>query len=138
MPGEVARSEFVNALLKCDTPSDVEFVDPWNAAVVGGTPWYRPNTLTFDEARSKGNSHFKNKEYDAALRMYDLALQLEPNHPIILFNRSTALLNMDRNYEAFESASLALDCSSTELNPRHGCLPPQRSGLRQCALFEIG
>jgi tetratricopeptide (TPR) repeat protein len=115
-PFLMSWSGVAEQLLKCDSPSDIEFIDPWNATVLGRTAWYRQNALTFDEAKARGNHHFANREYEAALRLYDLALQLQSNHPIILLNRSIALLHLDRNYEAFECAKLALDSGSTELN----------------------
>jgi hypothetical protein len=58
---------------------------------------------------------------------------------VILLNRSAALLNLDRNFEAFESAKLALESGSPEVNREKAfyrlaasayCLRDWRSSLR--------
>jgi tetratricopeptide (TPR) repeat protein len=48
--------------------------------------------------------------------MYDLALKLAPNHPVINLNRSAALLNLDRNLDAYDSAALALESKSEQID----------------------
>jgi tetratricopeptide (TPR) repeat protein len=115
-PYLVADASLAGELLDCDSPSDVVFIHPWDSDVLGGTAWFAAVLPSYDDAKAIGNAHFARKEYQASLRMYDLALSLHPNDAVIHLNRSAALLNLDRNFEAFQSAAAAQASVSADLN----------------------
>jgi tetratricopeptide (TPR) repeat protein len=94
--------------IRCDSPSDVIFVDEENQELLKGTNWLKSSGLSFDQLKAKGNQAFSSKDYHKSLKFYDRALKIHPDHPIILLNKSASFLSLERYYEAYEAASKAL------------------------------
>jgi hypothetical protein len=80
----------------------------------------------------------RRKSIMLAYECNDLALSLHPNHPVILLNRAAVLLNLDRNFEAFEAAKLALESGSQEVNAEKGSLSTCNCGLSSAELGSRG
>uniref|UniRef100_A0A915E796 SET domain-containing protein n=1 Tax=Ditylenchus dipsaci TaxID=166011 RepID=A0A915E796_9BILA len=62
-----------------------------------------------EQLRLEGNHLYGKKQYSAALRCYDLALQLHPTALIIHLNRAAVLLEMHEYYRAYQAALIAYD-----------------------------
>lgn len=98
--------------MRVDSPSDVIFVDETDRDLLGSLgalKWYRPEVRSAEELRAEADKRFMQKDYEGALKFYDRALRIQPNHAVMLLNRSSALIGLERNYEAYQTAEAALE-----------------------------
>ena len=65
-----------------------------------------------NDLKSRGNTHFKEKDYESAIKNYSDAIQLRNDDSILYSNRAQCYLNLERYYEAIEDCDNAL-----RLNP---------------------
>jgi tetratricopeptide (TPR) repeat protein len=73
--------------LRCDSPSDIIFVDECNEKLLKGTNWFQKCTINLDVLKEKANNYYSSKDYENALKFYDRALKISPDHPVILLNK---------------------------------------------------
>jgi tetratricopeptide (TPR) repeat protein len=111
-----ASSQGQTVILRCDSPSDVIFVDECNEELLKGTKWYQKCTFSFDQLKVKGNTYYSSEDYGNALKFYDRALKISPDHPVILLNKSAAFLMLERYYEAHQSALKAFQSENPLVN----------------------
>jgi len=61
-----------------------------------------------EQAKDRGNRHFKDKEFAQAEAEYSGALEISPVHPVLLSNRSAARHGLGNFTAALEDADAAL------------------------------
>lgn len=49
-----------------------------------------------DTLKAKGNTHFRNGEYEEAARFYSLAIQRNDRNPLLWTNRANARLKLEK------------------------------------------
>ena len=62
--------------------------------------------LEAEKAKTKGNEFFSKGNYEEALKMYDKAIELNPNNVLYKTNKCTTLINM-KDYQNAISAALS-------------------------------
>lgn len=74
------------------------------------------------EMKQKGNEHFKNKGYEAAIECYTTGMQAAPSNPVFPANRAMAYLSLKKYSEAETDCTLtlSLDPSYTKAYLRRG------------------
>lgn len=74
------------------------------------------------EMKQKGNEHFKNKGYEAAIECYTTGMQADPSNPIFPANRAMAYLKLKKYSEAETDCTLtlSLDPAFTKAYLRRG------------------
>lgn len=100
--------ESMNAVIRCDSPSDVLFIDE-SDEILNDLSWFKPINETFEEIKEKGNEYYKQHEYEKSIKFYTRAMKIQKN-PVIYLNRSAAYLQLERYYEAYNDAQLAYKC----------------------------
>jgi tetratricopeptide (TPR) repeat protein len=71
-----------------------------------------------EEYKNKGNSHMANRQYEAALEAYSIAIEISPSGPqshVYYSNRAAALCYLERYLEAADDSEQAL-----QLKPMYG------------------
>lgn len=96
-----------NIFIRCDSPSDVIFVDETDE-ILKNTKWMQPLTDSFDKIKEKANNIFKSGDYENSIKLYTRALKIE-NNPVIYLNRSQAYLQLGRYYDAYNDAEKAYE-----------------------------
>jgi len=69
-------------------------------------------TLTQREAelaKNEGNEHYKKKEFVAALKCYDRAIQADPNNPALYLNRAAAYFEDGKIDECIKECEITLE-----------------------------
>ncbi|KAI1703543.1 SET domain-containing protein [Ditylenchus destructor] len=110
-------SQSESAIIRVDSPSDVVFVketDENFLRSIEALCWHKPALLSAEELRLKGNKFFAQNHFEKALDFYDRALLLEPNSAVVQLNRSAVLIKMQRFYDSYESAQMALKNGADE------------------------
>jgi len=69
---------------------------------------------TAESHKEKGNTFFKNKKFDFALKEYSIAIRLDPSNAVYYYNRSTAFASISNFIESEKDATEAL-----RLDPRY-------------------
>lgn len=65
--------------------------------------------LSASEYKEKGNQHFQKGEYEAAVRSYTCALELEPQNAVLYSNRALAYFKLNDFEKSLTDSSYALD-----------------------------
>jgi tetratricopeptide (TPR) repeat protein len=100
--------------IRCDSPSDVVFVNDNNPILIG-TKWFvNYDKSQFKWLKAKGNAMYKTECYHQALRFYLNALGIEPLSSAIHLNISATLRQLERYQEAYDHASKAFDLDKTD------------------------
>uniref|UniRef100_A0A915CL16 SET domain-containing protein n=1 Tax=Ditylenchus dipsaci TaxID=166011 RepID=A0A915CL16_9BILA len=93
-------------------PSDVVFVDESDQQKLqwaNALQWYKPQKLSVDQLRDRGNQYYGKKDYEWALKYYKKALLIKPDLGVLHLNMAAAFLALDNYHAAFEAAKLALE-----------------------------
>lgn len=101
-------------LVRVESPTDVVFLRP-DDPLLSGIKWSttspsRPQPASFDH-RSHGNSFFKVKKFNLALKSYSDGLAVASNDSsklLLLLNRSQTHLKLDHPNQALQDAEAAL------------------------------
>uniref|UniRef100_A0A915EAU7 SET domain-containing protein n=1 Tax=Ditylenchus dipsaci TaxID=166011 RepID=A0A915EAU7_9BILA len=116
LEGEVEELSLYNFQLNIgsslDSPSDVVFVDESDQQELqwaNALKWYKPQKLSVDQLRAKGNEYYKNKNYELALQYYKKGLFMEPDSGVLQLNMAAAFLASENYHAAYEAAKLALE-----------------------------
>uniref|UniRef100_A0A915EJ04 Uncharacterized protein n=1 Tax=Ditylenchus dipsaci TaxID=166011 RepID=A0A915EJ04_9BILA len=95
-----------------DSPSDVIFVDETDLSMKqfsgDSVPGSRLTNCPLKRIKQRQPTVW-GKDYEGALQFYQRALRLQPASPVISLNRAAALLKLERFYEAYQEAELALN-----------------------------
>jgi tetratricopeptide (TPR) repeat protein len=92
--------------IRCDSPSDVIFLND-NSPLLAGTKWFvNYEKSQFKSLKAKGNDMFKHERYHQALKLYLNALNVEQTATMHL-NISSTLRKLERYQEAYEHAHKA-------------------------------
>ncbi|XP_039249953.2 RNA polymerase II-associated protein 3-like [Styela clava] len=65
------------------------------------------------EMKQKGNEHFKNSGYEAAIECYTTGMQADPSNPVFPANRAMAYLKLKKYAETEADCTLALSLDPT-------------------------
>lgn len=65
------------------------------------------------EMKEKGNEHFKNCGYEAAIECYTTGLEADPSNPVFPANRAMAYLKLKKYFETEADCTLALSLDPT-------------------------
>ena len=80
-----------NITIRCDSPSDVIFLDETDKRLKEFGWMKKSSEDTFDKLKEKANNLYNKKEFEKALVYYNRAFDLERN-PTIYLNRAAAYL----------------------------------------------
>ena len=73
--------------------------------------------LEAEKAKTKGNEFFSKGNYEEALKMYDKAIELNPNNVLYKTNKCTALINMKDYQNAIAAALSAVSTGKRNFAP---------------------
>ena len=59
--------------------------------------------------KDKANDYLKNGDYKSAIMLYDRAIRLNPELPVLYLNKSLACLRDEAFFMAYETARIALE-----------------------------
>ncbi|KAI1698325.1 SET domain-containing protein [Ditylenchus destructor] len=110
-------SQSESAIIRVDSPSDVTFVKETDEKVlqaIDALCWHKPELMSAEELRLKGNNLFAQNLFEKALDLYDRALLLQPNSAVVQLNRAAVLIKLQRFQDAYESAKRAFDNGADE------------------------
>lgn len=62
-----------------------------------------------EEERVSGNTCFRSKDFNGALRHYNRAIEIDPKNIVYFTNKATTLLNLKRYEDAFEAILLGIE-----------------------------
>jgi tetratricopeptide (TPR) repeat protein len=102
------------ATLRCDSPSDVIFLDE-SSELLRGTEWFKKyeGKEYYSRLKDEGNQHFYKNQFESALRCYKKAMNIESNE-IIYLNISAAMLKLERYEEAYDYANKSFELVNTD------------------------
>ena len=83
--------------------------------------------MSWQELKQRGNDHFARKDYEAALTLYDKALEQSPAEHTVYSNRSIAFFKLGQYENALQDAVKCI-----ELEPTFA-----RGYLRKCAVLNV-
>lgn len=83
--------------------------------------------MSWQELKQRGNDHFARKDYEAALTLYDKALEQSPAEHTVYSNRSIAFFKLGKYENALQDAVKCI-----ELEPTFA-----RGYLRKCAVLNV-
>ena len=75
------------------------------------------NKKLAEEEKTKGNTEYKSKNFEEALKHYDAAIQYSPKEPIYYLNKASVFIEQKKYTEALEICETALKVAE-EISPR--------------------
>lgn len=73
----------------------------------------RAKKMRANEAKDRGNSLYKEKNFDAALAAYDEAISIDPSNVMFLNNKAAVYIEMGQSDKAIELCNEALELGKT-------------------------
>jgi tetratricopeptide (TPR) repeat protein len=104
----------VTSIIRCDSPSDVIFLDE-SSELLRGSKWFKKceGKENYSRLKDEGNQHFYKNKFESALRCYKKAMNIESNE-IIYLNISAAMLKLERYEEAYDYANKSFELVNTD------------------------